>query len=61
MHSFAPYTFTQSLIAHYYRYLILKKMNKRLTDSYQYIYNTNIHNKPIKTENIPSYISENGI
>ena len=34
-----------------YSYLILKKMNERIT--------TNIHNERIKTKYIPSYIFEN--
>ena len=37
-----------------YSYLIFKKMNERITDI-----STNIHNEPIKTKYIPSYIFEN--
>ena len=36
-------------------YLILKKMNERITVSIS----TNIHNERIKTKYIPSYIFEN--
>ena len=35
-----------------YSYLILKKMNERITDNIS----TNIHNERIKTKYIPSYI-----
>ena len=41
-----------------YSYLILKKMNERITDS-KYI-NQFIHNERIKTKYIPSYIFKNG-
>ena len=40
-----------------YSYLILKKMNERITDSFNI--STNIHNERIKTKYIPSYIFEN--
>ena len=39
-----------------YSYLILKKMNERITEVN---ISTNIHNERIKTKYIPSYIVEN--
>ena len=40
-------------------YLILKKMNERITDSYNI--STHKHIERINIKYIPSYISENGV
>ena len=53
-HSNRPIALTSVFKVILYSYLISKKMNERITDSY-----TNIHNERIKTKYIPSYIFEN--